>query len=70
MEGTVGFSKSAKDAQYWRDFKPGAWCDSIDVRDFINRNVTPYEGDESFLAGPSNRTQAVVQARTFGVLNA
>ena len=43
----------------WRDFSPGRWESAIDVRDFIQRNVTPYQGDESFLAGPSVRTLAV-----------
>ena len=36
----------------WRDFKAGDWCRAIDVRDFIVRNVTPYDGDETFLVGP------------------
>ena len=40
-------------------FKPGNWCKAIDVRDFIVSNVTPYDGDEKFLAGPSKRTKAV-----------
>ena len=43
----------------WRDFSPGRWESTIDVRDFIQRNVSPYQGDESFLAGPSVRTLAV-----------
>ena len=43
----------------WRDFSAGRWESTIDVRDFIQRNVTPYQGDESFLAGPSVRTLAV-----------
>ena len=43
----------------WHDFAPGAWCDSIDVRDFIQRNYTPYEGDESFLSDATERTQAL-----------
>ena len=43
----------------WRDFVPGRWQSAIDVRDFILRNVSPYDGDESFLAGPSERTKAV-----------
>ena len=47
------------DDDCWRDFKPGSWCNSIDVRDFIVRNVTPYAGDEKFLAAPSKRTKAV-----------
>src|SRR5258707_455610 len=59
MEGTVGLSKAAKDERCWRTFTPGSWRDSIDVRDFIIRNVTSYAGDETFLAGPSNRTKAV-----------
>jgi formate C-acetyltransferase len=43
----------------WRDFQPGDWQHSIDVRDFIIRNVTPYGGNESFLAGSTARTKAV-----------
>jgi formate C-acetyltransferase len=59
MEGSTGLAKSAKDQDCWRGFEPGSWRTSIDVRDFIIRNVTPYEGDEKFLAGPSKRTAAV-----------
>src|SRR5258708_25241173 len=43
----------------WRNFKRGAWTSAIDVRDFIVANATPYDGDESFLAGPTARTKAV-----------
>ena len=43
----------------WRDFKPGSWCRSIDLRDFIVSNVTPYGGDEAFLKGATARTKAV-----------
>jgi len=43
----------------WRAFAPGSWCTSIDVRGFIVSNVTPYGGDEKFLAGPTARTKAV-----------
>src|SRR3954447_6771685 len=43
----------------WRDFSAGRWESTIDVRDFIQRNVAPYQGDEFFLVGPSARTQAV-----------
>ena len=35
----------------WEGFVPGVWQDTIDVRDFIQRNYTPYEGDGAFLAG-------------------
>ncbi|HLG49915.1 MAG TPA: formate C-acetyltransferase [Reyranella sp.] len=43
----------------WRSFNAGRWQKAIDVRDFIVRNVTAYEGDDKFLAAPSNRTKAV-----------
>ena len=58
MEGTA-LSKDRKEQPCWRGFKPGSWCNAIDVRDFIVSNVTPYPGDEKFLAGPSKRTKAV-----------
>lgn len=41
----------------WRNFTPGIWQENIDVRDFIVKNYTPYEGDESFLASTSVRTE-------------
>ena len=44
------------DFQEWKDFKGKAWKDEINVRDFIQSNYTPYEGDDSFLAGPTDRT--------------
>lgn len=37
-------------------FKEGNWCADINVRDFIVRNYTPYDGDEEFLASPTQRT--------------
>ena len=40
----------------WRDFVPGSWTRDIDVRDFIQQNVTPYEGNASFLSGATDRT--------------
>src|SRR5215469_13631325 len=59
MEATAAKPKSERDTSCWRDFQPGAWTISIDIRDFISRNATPYSGDEKFLAGPSKRTKAV-----------
>ena len=35
----------------WRDFKSGTWKNEINVRNFIQKNYTVYEGDESFLEG-------------------
>jgi formate C-acetyltransferase len=43
----------------WQSFNPGRWEVAIDVRDFIVRNFVAYEGDETFLVGPSPRTKAV-----------
>ncbi|MGI6057422.1 MAG: formate C-acetyltransferase [Bilifractor sp.] len=40
----------------WRGFKGNKWTDDIDVRDFIQKNYTPYDGDESFLEGPTEAT--------------
>ena len=40
----------------WRNFTHGNWNHAIDVRDFIQKNYIPYEGDESFLAGPTEAT--------------
>ncbi|SEN93997.1 formate C-acetyltransferase [Rhodospirillales bacterium URHD0017] len=48
-----------RQAHAWRTFNAGRWETAIDVRDFIVRNATSYEGDESFLVGPSVRTRAV-----------
>ncbi|WP_337574047.1 formate C-acetyltransferase [Fournierella sp.] len=42
--------------QEWKDFTPGVWQNEINVRDFIQKNYTPYEGDESFLQGPTKET--------------
>ncbi|MWB98016.1 formate C-acetyltransferase [Agromyces seonyuensis] len=43
----------------WEGFAEGAWQHGIDVRDFIQRNYTPYEGDAAFLAGPTERTLGI-----------
>ena len=44
------------DFEQWKGFEQGKWCDDIDTRDFIQMNYTPYDGDESFLAGPTDAT--------------
>ena len=43
----------------WRNFTPGKWQQNIDVRDFIQKNCTPYTGDERFLTPPTARTVKV-----------
>ena len=46
-------------AQAWKGFADGEWQTKVDVRDFIQKNFTPYAGDESFLAGPTEATTAL-----------
>ncbi|OYQ80421.1 formate C-acetyltransferase [Wohlfahrtiimonas chitiniclastica] len=41
----------------WRDFKGTDWQDAVNVRDFIQHNYTPFEGDDAFLQGPTPRTE-------------
>lgn len=43
----------------WREFTTGTWSEAIDVRDFVQRNYTPYDGDASFLAGATEKTRKV-----------
>ncbi|NKD77674.1 formate C-acetyltransferase [Haematospirillum sp. H1815] len=52
-------SKNDAFALCWSGFRDGEWQKKVDVRDFILRNVTPYEGDDSFLAGATERTKAL-----------
>jgi formate C-acetyltransferase len=70
-------SKEAATASGWRGFRPGLWQKQIDVRDFIQQNYQPYEGDGSFLAPATGRTQKLwsrlqelfVEERRKGVLD-
>ncbi|MEK9495357.1 formate C-acetyltransferase [Photorhabdus sp. P32] len=43
----------------WQNFNPGYWQNEVNVRDFIQKNYTPYEGDESFLAGSTKATDTL-----------
>lgn len=45
-----------REVEAWRDFADGDWKKEVNVRDFIQKNYTPYEGDESFLSGPTEAT--------------
>src|SRR6266403_590768 len=61
----------------WQGFKTGLWQKEINVRDFIQQNYEPYEGDESFLALATNRTKNIwarlnemfIEERKKGVLD-
>ncbi|MEV6163182.1 formate C-acetyltransferase [Streptomyces sp. NPDC052052] len=56
---TATAAETAAGSGAWDGFRGGLWRDAIDVRDFVQQNYTPYEGDGSFLAGPTARTTAV-----------
>src|SRR5688500_7033970 len=52
VHGTSGDTRSV-----WAGFREGQWQKEINVRDFIQQNYTPYEGDDSFLASATQRTK-------------
>jgi formate C-acetyltransferase len=56
---TVHTSNGATDT--WLNFQHGMWDNEINVRDFIQQNVTPYYGNEEFLAAATQRTKAIWQ---------
>lgn len=45
--------------EQWQGFKGGKWQDEVDVRGFIQNNYKPYDGDESFLEGPTESTNTL-----------
>nr|WP_330382089.1 formate C-acetyltransferase [Thermotalea metallivorans] len=49
--------RGVMDVKGWKDFQPGQWQEEINVRDFIQKNYIPYEGDDSFLVGPTEKTR-------------
>ena len=59
MKASAALRKEVSGGDCWNGFRRGDWNTSINVRDFIVRNVKPYPGNEDFLAGPSQRTKAV-----------
>jgi formate C-acetyltransferase len=59
MKSSAALKKDVGGRDSWSGFQPGDWSSSINVRDFIVRNVTSYPDDEKFLAPASQRTKAV-----------
>jgi len=53
--------KMLKLSQEVLEFREGTWNRKIDVRDFVTLNVSPYYGDDSFLAGATERTKELWQ---------
>lgn len=56
---TIILSAEKPYVEVWQDFKNGKWQQGIDVRDCIQLNFTPYEGDHRFLAGATTRTKTL-----------
>ncbi|MBR1815695.1 MAG: formate C-acetyltransferase [Lachnospiraceae bacterium] len=52
---------NALETDSWDGFVAGKWQKEVEVRDFIQRNYTPYEGDDTFLAGPTQDTKDLWQ---------
>jgi formate C-acetyltransferase len=77
MSSTIAAEAKTTRADAWRGFRSGLWQKRIDVRDFIQQNYTPYEGDASFLAPATPRTLGIwaklnelfVEERRKGVLD-
>jgi formate C-acetyltransferase len=77
MSDTLSKPSPAKTEPALPPFAPGLWSREIDVRDFIQQHVTPYDGDHAFLVGPTERTNAIwarlqalfVKEREKGVLD-
>jgi formate C-acetyltransferase len=73
----MGATTDKKSDSPWEGFKSGLWQKEINVRDFIQQNYKPYEGDASFLAPATNRTKKIwdqlnklfVEERKKGVLD-
>jgi formate C-acetyltransferase len=70
-------TQSSRGGAAWAGFRPGLWQSEINVRDFIQNNYTPYDGDESFLAAATARTKKIwkklerlfIEERKKGVLD-
>jgi formate C-acetyltransferase len=78
MDATVSYQKTpTSGASPWRGFQTGLWQKEINVRDFIQQNYEPYDGDDAFLTGPTPRTENIwntltalfVEERKKGVLD-
>jgi formate C-acetyltransferase len=59
MKATAPQREAASTQAAWKDFRPGLWQNEIDVRDFIQQNYAPYDGDEAFLAKATERTKRI-----------
>ena len=56
---TILEAQRARSTEAWRGFQFGVWQNEVNVRDFIQQNYAPYDGDESFLAPATERTESI-----------
>ncbi|RDI99554.1 formate C-acetyltransferase [Dyella solisilvae] len=56
---TAAYVQGERKSGAWRGFAPGSWQERVNVREFIQRNYTPYEGDAAFLQGATERTGGI-----------
>src|SRR5262245_47827224 len=59
MSTVAHVDTTTRTEEAWRGFIPGTWQRRVNVREFIQRNYTPYEGDAQFLQGPTARTRGL-----------
>src|SRR5687767_3230185 len=64
MSATAAPTTQTTVGEAWRGFQPGLWQADIDVRDFIQQNYTPYDGDGTFLAPATPRTLKIWERLT------
>ena len=65
MKGSAALRQEANSGDCWNRFRPGDWTTSINVRDFIVRNVTPYKGNEGFVTLADDRCdKSSIQSRS------
>ncbi len=53
----MSIKEKSQNQKAWQDFKTGDWAENIDTRDFIQKNYSPFEGNDTFLEGPTENTE-------------
>ena len=53
----MSIKTNSQNQKAWQDFKTGDWAENIDTRDFIQKNYSPFEGNDTFLEGPTENTE-------------
>ena len=53
----MSIKEKSQNQKAWQDFKTGDWAENINTRDFIQKNYSPFEGNDTFLEGPTENTE-------------